>query len=236
MIHVIHSLASTPLAVDGSTTIALDEQWLNLAISALLPLLVGVVTKRVTDSEVKRLLLLVFSIITGALTSIQANGGSFVLGDLITAAAISFATGQGSYTFVLKPSKFADKVSKVTDGVGLTIKADPTKVALEEGVIVPAPEYVPADEIVDTEGQQAEVIADAQVGDDPVEGEVPDDAGDLDGAAYDDEPVAAPAAADIVYEDEDPEKALPYDVDPHPEVEVIDPAALPGGTEAPEAG
>jgi hypothetical protein len=191
------------LALDSHVTLDSDAlSGLNLLVSFVLPLIVGVVTKQITKPVVKRNLLYVLSLITGVATTIVSNGGSFDVKDTILGVLVSYGVAQGGYSAILKPSGAAELVAKASDkvGVGAVIAPDPTALALEQGTVVPAPTVVPAEQVVDTEGQQAEEIADETV----------DAAGD-------------PVAVD----DEPNDVEVPYDEEIDPDVAVIDADSLP---------
>jgi hypothetical protein len=196
----------TVLAVEVPTAVVtLDTSLLTVLTGVVLPIVVGLVTKRVTRSDVQRVLLLVLSLIGGALTSIIAADGTFDLGNVLLNVAICYFTGQTTYSTVLKPTGLA----KALQGAGGVITAaDPAKEAalagdvttataagnvLAEQPVIPVPE-AQADEV--EVGEPA--VVDTSVEGEP-EAEVPEDDG-----------------TDVV----------PYDEDPDDEVPVIDPAAL----------
>ncbi len=204
------------LALEASAVVKVDEQYVNIALGVVLPLLVGLVTKRVTSTGTKRVLLAFLSIVGGALAQIAADGGEFILKDVIVGAVVTYFTAQTAYSSVLKPSGIADKVQEKTDRVGVTIKADPKKQAALQGKATTAGS-------VSATGGRETVVADvgefADVGDDV---EV-FDAGDEE-PEIEDVPDFEPEVVD------DPnDTGVPYDEDPDDEVAVIDPADLPTG-------
>lgn len=91
----------------------------NLLVSLGLPLLVAIITKRVTAPHVKQIILAVLTVLTGALTTIVQNGGSFDLTDTLLGVLTSYVVAQGGYTLVLKPGGVANAVAKASDAVGL---------------------------------------------------------------------------------------------------------------------
>jgi hypothetical protein len=97
-------------AVDTGTEVAnervvtIDEYWLNLLISTALPIVVAIVTKRFANSQVKAVVLIALSVITGWLTSLQATGGSFELKSAITSTIVSFVTAVAVHFGLLAPA------------------------------------------------------------------------------------------------------------------------------------
>lgn len=87
--------------------------WLGLAISVLLPVLVGLVTTRVTNAGVKAVLLLLLSSATGLLTEVAHPGAGFDLGTAVLLAGVSFATGVLSHFGLWKPTGVAGKAADV---------------------------------------------------------------------------------------------------------------------------
>lgn len=77
--------------------------WLGLAISVLLPVLVGLVTTRVTNAGLKAVLLLALSSATGLLIEVAHPGAGFDLGTAVLLAGVSFATGVLSHFGLWKP-------------------------------------------------------------------------------------------------------------------------------------
>lgn len=75
-------------------TVALDRAyWLGLLISVVLPVLVGLVTTRVTSAGTKAVLLLALSTANGLGVEIANPGAGFDLGTAAVLAAVSFGTG-----------------------------------------------------------------------------------------------------------------------------------------------
>jgi hypothetical protein len=78
--------------------------WLGLVISLVLPVVVGLVTTRVTHAGVKAVLLLALAALTGFLVEAQAGGPGY---DWETGAVlwlVSFATAVASHFGLWKPS------------------------------------------------------------------------------------------------------------------------------------
>lgn len=116
------------------TTDALNTA--NLAVSAGLPLVVAIITRRNSSPAVKQVALAVLAIATGLVTTAMEHGGTFDPLELLLGAIASYATAQGTYTLVLKPGGLATAVATVSDkaGIGATIvEATPTELATEAG-------------------------------------------------------------------------------------------------------
>jgi hypothetical protein len=107
-VYVITSLLAD--AVDTGTEVAnervvtIDEYWLNLLISMILPIVVALVTKRFANGQVKAVVLLALSVITGWLTSLQATGGTFELKSAITSTVVSFVAAVAVHFGLLAPA------------------------------------------------------------------------------------------------------------------------------------
>jgi hypothetical protein len=173
--------------------ISLDTSLLTIIVGVLLPIIVALVTKRVTKTSVQRILLVVLALIGGAITAAIAEGGTFEIRTTITNIAIAYFTGQTAYSSVLKPARITDKLLDVG---GLTISADPDKVAAEKGEATTAD----AAGAVIPDAVVAPVAANVEVGDlVPVDDGEPED--------------ETPDGGDVV----------PYDEDPDDEVPVINP-------------
>lgn len=86
-------------------TVTLDRTyWLGLLISTVLPVLVGLVTKRVTSAGWKAVLLLALSTLNGFLVELMGphdSGYSWQTAAIL--AAVSFATGVLTHFGLLKP-------------------------------------------------------------------------------------------------------------------------------------
>lgn len=85
-----------------SHAITLDPRVLFLVASAL-PAVTAVVTKRFAGGHVKALTLLALSILTGIVAGWQANGATFVPGDVAWTALATFLTSALLHFGVLKP-------------------------------------------------------------------------------------------------------------------------------------
>jgi len=223
-------------------TLTLDVQQLNLAVSVFLPLLVGIVTQRVTDPKVKGSLLTLLTVVTGTVTSLIEAGGRFDLGQLLTGIVVSFFTAQAAYSFGWKPSKVALAVQEVTDriGVGAVVKPRADEPSGTASTVVvnnppqvvkyhPQPAAAPVPEAQPEPSWSTPADPDAQPVDEAVDDFGP--SGDDDDAAawldpspvvYEDGTVDTPAAP--VLDDE----RTPYDEETDPEVDIIEPDELQG--------
>lgn len=92
--------------------------WIGLVISVVLPVLVGLVTTRVTHPGTKAVLLLALSTLTGLLTEVLHPVDGFDLGTAVVLAAVSFATGVLTHFGLWKPVGVSGKAqdSLVTGG------------------------------------------------------------------------------------------------------------------------
>lgn len=83
--------------------------WLGLAISVILPVLVGLVTTRVTHAGIKAVLLLALTALNGFLVELQAGGEGYDLGTAIVLWAVSFGTAVLSHFGLWKPTGVSGK-------------------------------------------------------------------------------------------------------------------------------
>jgi hypothetical protein len=90
--------------------VALDRAyWIGLAISVVLPVLVGLVTTRVTHPGAKGVLLLALSSVNGLLVEVANPGPGFDLGTAAILALVAFAIGVLSHFGLWKPAGVAGK-------------------------------------------------------------------------------------------------------------------------------
>jgi peptidoglycan/LPS O-acetylase OafA/YrhL len=96
---------AAPVAVvtDTGNPQHLNGQVANVLISLILPALVGFFTTHITQPAVKALGLSLLSIVTGAVTNIVANDGTWYWRSTAISIAISFATAVVTYYGLLKP-------------------------------------------------------------------------------------------------------------------------------------
>lgn len=90
--------------------VALDTAyWIGLLVSVVLPVLVGLVTTRVTHAGAKAVLLLALSTLNGVLVEYANPGPGYDLGTAVVLALVSFATGVLAHFGLWKPSGVAGK-------------------------------------------------------------------------------------------------------------------------------
>lgn len=87
--------------------------WLGLAISVVLPVLVGLVTTRVTHSGVKAVLLLFLTALNGFLVELAHPGDGYNVSSALILWAVSFATGVLAHFGLWKPTGVAGKAQEV---------------------------------------------------------------------------------------------------------------------------
>lgn len=91
-------------------TVNLDQAyWIGLLVSVALPVLVGLVTTRVTHEGVKAVLLLALSGVNGFLVEYAAPGPDYHVGTAAVLALVSFATGVLSHFGLWKPTGVSRK-------------------------------------------------------------------------------------------------------------------------------
>lgn len=87
--------------------------WLGLAISVVLPVLVGLVTTRVTHPGTKAVALLALSALNGFLIELSNADDGYNLGSAATLWAVSFATGVLAHFGLWKPTGVASKAQNL---------------------------------------------------------------------------------------------------------------------------
>ena len=92
-------------------TVELDKAyWLSLLVSVVLPVLVGLVTTRVTHAGVKAVLLLALSTVTGFVTEYAGpHDAGYSVGTAAVLALVSFGTGVLAHFGFWKPVGVAAK-------------------------------------------------------------------------------------------------------------------------------
>lgn len=78
--------------------------WLGLLTSVVLPVLVGLVTTKVTASGVKAVLLLALSAVNGFVVEVAANPHGFHYGSAVILSLVSFGTAVLSHFGFWKPT------------------------------------------------------------------------------------------------------------------------------------
>lgn len=92
-------------------TVNLDQAyWLGLLVSVILPVLVGLVTTRVTHAGVKAVLLLALSTANGFVVEYAAPGPGYDVGTAVVLALVAFGTGVLAHFGLWKPTGVAGKV------------------------------------------------------------------------------------------------------------------------------
>lgn len=92
---------------------------IGVLVSTILPLLVGLVTKVVTHSGWKAVILAALSAVTGLLTELGnalTNGTVYNLGQGLLLALLAFLVATGTYYGIWKPTTVANKLQAVGDG------------------------------------------------------------------------------------------------------------------------
>jgi len=100
-------------------TVSLDRAyWLGLLVSVVLPVLVGLVTTRVTSAGTKAVLLLALSTANGLIVEIANPGPGFDLGTAVVLSLVAFGTGVLAHFGLWKPVGISGKAqdSLVTAG------------------------------------------------------------------------------------------------------------------------
>jgi hypothetical protein len=91
-------------------TVNLDKAyWLGLLVSVVLPVLVGLVTTRVTNAGAKAVLLLALSVTNGFVVEYAAPGPGYDVGTAAVLALVAFGTGVLSHFGFWKPVGVAAK-------------------------------------------------------------------------------------------------------------------------------
>jgi hypothetical protein len=92
--------------------------WLGLAISVALPVLVGLVTTRVTSAGAKAVLLLLLTALNGFLVELSQASDGYSVGTAVVLWGVSFAIGVLSHFGLYKPVGLSGKAqdSLITSG------------------------------------------------------------------------------------------------------------------------
>jgi hypothetical protein len=92
--------------------------WLGLAISVVLPVLVGLVTTRVTSAGVKAVLLLLLTAVNGFLVELSQASDGYSVGTAVVLWGVSFAIGVLTHFGLYKPTGLSGKAqdSLITAG------------------------------------------------------------------------------------------------------------------------
>lgn len=87
--------------------------WLGLLVSVVLPVLVGLVTTRVTSPGTKAVLLLALSTLNGFIVEYAAGGDGYSVGTAAVLALVAFGTGVLTHFGLWKPAGIAGKAQDV---------------------------------------------------------------------------------------------------------------------------
>lgn len=101
-------------------TVSLDlAYWLGLLVSVVLPVLVGLVTTRVTSAGAKAVFLLALSTANGFVVEYAAPGPGYHVGTAAVLALVAFGTGVLAHFGLWKPVGVSGKAqdSLITAGV-----------------------------------------------------------------------------------------------------------------------
>lgn len=98
--------------------VEVDVAYLSILAGTVLPILVGLVTRKVTHSGVKATVLALLSAATG-LVSTAIEGGGLVTKESLIAAAVAWVTAVASYFGFWKPTGAAGRVQDKTANVGV---------------------------------------------------------------------------------------------------------------------
>lgn len=83
--------------------------WLGLLVSVVLPVLVGLVTTRVTSAGVKAVLLLALSTLNGFLVELSNPGDHYSIGTAAVLSVVTFGIGVLSHFGLYKPTGVSAK-------------------------------------------------------------------------------------------------------------------------------
>lgn len=87
--------------------------WLGLLVSVVLPVLVGLVTTRVTNAGAKATLLLALSTLNGFIVEYAAGGDGYSVGTAAVLSLVAFGTGVLTHFGLWKPTGVAGKAQDV---------------------------------------------------------------------------------------------------------------------------
>lgn len=87
--------------------------WLGLLVSVVLPVLVGLVTTRVTSPGTKAVLLLALSTLNGFIVEYAAGGDGYSVGTAAVLALVAFGTGVLTHFGLWKPAGVSAKAQDI---------------------------------------------------------------------------------------------------------------------------
>lgn len=99
---MLHYVLAAPAGVPP-ILVTIPDLWLVFIIGTVLPAVTALVTARFASSAVKALVLVLLSVVAGALVQIQASGGTFDLVDTLVSVFMTFVTASAAHYALLKP-------------------------------------------------------------------------------------------------------------------------------------
>lgn len=112
------------MAFDISSTIHLTPTVMSILSAAVVPLLVGLVTKYKASSGLKAILFLALSAVSALVSQVVAASGTFTLEALLKSFAITFGLGIAAHYGLYKPSGVSEKLLP-EKGVGTPVTPGP---------------------------------------------------------------------------------------------------------------
>lgn len=101
-----------------------DVNLLEILVSMILPLIVGVVVKQVAHPAVRSVTLALLAAVTAIATTGLGNNGEIGT-STIAEAVISFIIAVGTYYGLWKPTGIADSVNSTTKNFGIALTKQP---------------------------------------------------------------------------------------------------------------
>jgi hypothetical protein len=134
--HAVTTLAGARPAA-SQILVYVPDLWLTFIIGTVLPAVVALVTKRFADSVVKASVLVLLSVVAGALLQIQKSGGEFDLVETLVSVFMTFITAVSMHFGLLK-------AVKLTGSEGRIARAVPGGLGSDSRSELPAPEGTPS--------------------------------------------------------------------------------------------
>lgn len=139
-----------------------DVASVSLILGAIVPFLVGLVTKKWASSGVKAAANVVLSVAAGVLACIVQANGAVTLGQVTTAAFEALTASGVLYVSVYKPMGLTQKVQNLAPGVGLGKPVVPEPPLSSPSAITQATTAAPSP-TVPTTLAEAQALADASI-------------------------------------------------------------------------
>jgi hypothetical protein len=98
-------------------TVTLPLDVLNLVLAAVLPILTALVTARFAASSIKTLVLVALTVISTALQSVLADGGTFEVRPFVMTTVLQFLMSVGFHFGLLKPVNITGAQGAVAQAV-----------------------------------------------------------------------------------------------------------------------